>query len=377
MGLSKHDAEHKKMEVGKTTVFDSRYYVADPLFFKAIAKILDGSSNATCLTAGDSTTSGATGPKIKSKSFPSALAKALTAAGIQSSSNNSIFGSAGVASVAAYTAYNPYLGTPSAGWIQNSNTSLGGKIWSNSTDTGAWPFSPPEKFDTIDIWYFQNTGNGVFTVDVGGAVLSGGTINTAGVSALIKATVSTGAAAAIQTLNLKRSSGAVYIVGVDCYDSTAKSLRVFNAGWSSSTSIDWTNGGSAPYAPLNAIATIAPDILNINIGINDWNGGISVDDYLTNIQKIITAAKPTSAIILSGPMQSDPGTYASESRQNQFIDGLLSLAKTNQICFTNLTNLLGGSYVKANALGLMYDQRHGTDVCYALVANELMRMVIK
>lgn len=314
------------------------------------------------LFVGDSTDQGAgsnnTSVGLRSLSYPALFAAELTSMGFPTNIAN-WFGVGGQASTANLVAQDPRL-TLAVDWILNSNDTIGGKMLSNATGTGSLSFRPVEAWDTADIWYFQNTTNATCTVNKdGGATLS--TINMAGSSAVVKATVSTGAAASVGTLNLQRNgvgTGA-FIIGMDLYDSANPGISVWNGGWAGSSTSSWV-GASGPYAPLNMMSTLGQDMTIFGLGVNDMNGaGLpGLDLYTSRYQQLITAAKVLGPAVIEKTVQSNPATFATLDVWNAYMAVVDSLAVSNSLYVNNRNAALGGSYAAAVTNGYMFDDRH-------------------
>lgn len=327
-----------------------------------IAKVLSGSGRATWLFMGDSTTAGPTRPV----SHPVVLAKILKSMGVNTQTGM-MWGSAYYGNLASFIAWDSRL-TAGAGWGQNGSMTLAGKFYQNTTDLTAFTFTPTEAFNQIEIWYYQNTGNATFTVDVGGAALQ--TVNSSGSMAVVKVAVPTGAGAAVQSVNINRTGvgAGCYILGINTYDSAAPAIEMHQAGWATSQTSDWIID-SSPFSPLKMIALINPELTFINLGVNDSNGGTPIATYISRYQKIIDKLKAAgSDIILCGFVQSDPGAFASLSVFNDYQIAVKSLAEKNNLLFISFSEVIG-LYAEANTAGYMVDQRHPSNKGCAALAQ--------
>ena len=315
------------------------------------------------LVVGDSTSAGV---PARANSYPTYLAQVLTSMG-RPATASSWFGLGGQTTMAAWQTYDPRI-SYGAGWTVQSNKTVGGQFpCNNGVDLTALSFTPTDAFDTIEIIYYRQTGNATFTVDIGGAVLTGGTINSAGATALQRATVSTGAAAALGTVNIKRNGTGtnLLIMAVMCYDSAKPMFNVWNGGWFGSVVADWSDS-SVALSPINAINFLAPNLTIINLGINDWIAGTNLDTYLTNLQAVINAAAAQGDVILCSGFASSTA-LATEAIQLTFVDAIRNLAWTNNIPYMSYRDQFG-TWADASAAGWTADARHPNSPGHARAA---------
>lgn len=327
------------------------------------AQARTGLFRANLLVVGDSTSAGTS---LRSQAWPTYLSKMLTDMG-RESLDSSWFGLGGKTTMADWKVYDPRINY-GAGWVAHTNTSAGGLFPNNpSTDTSALSFTPGKAFDTIEILYYRKTGFSTFTVDIGGAVLAGGTINSSGATAIQRATVSTGAAPAASTVNIKRSAtgGDLIIFAVICYDSTNLCHNVWNAGWFGSTVGEWADA-SLPLSPLNMIGFIAPHLTIINLGINDWVAGTALATFKANLALIIDAAAASGDVILCSGFPSQT-TLTPDATQQVYVEAIKQLAlQYNLPYFSN--RQLFGTWDEASASGFTSDSRHPNAPGHARVA---------
>lgn len=324
---------------------------------KALARVRDGSGRAKLAFIGDSTTAGllsnGTSTNIRPKSAPYALAPRFANVGA-SALIDSTWGDAGGAASSSTLPTLDSRVTFGAGWAGTGPFSLGGAMPANSTTTNVLAFTPAGSFDAIDIYYVQNAGLATFTVNVdAGATLA--TINAAGSIAVVKSTVS--CTAGTHTVNIARNgTGSVaFIIGIDCYLSTAPKVAIWNMGACGSTTANWATNTLA-YDPLKAIVTVAPDLVVLNLGINDARTGVSVATYQANMQAIITAISAASDIVLQVPVPSDTAITA-QATTDAYKAAVLTLGAANNLPVIDV----GYRFVRystANTNGLMADSLH-------------------
>lgn len=304
-----------------------------PRWRLALAKMLSGQANARVLFPGDSTTfgvasnnnNGRTGGDMNALSYPTQLAAQLTQAGIISNAH----GWMGDGSSVYETRHtNDSRFVMGSSWTQFAGTpSLGGQFFTASTNTTALAFTPAAPVDTFKVWFVQGTGNGVLSLDINGAgaitANTGVTPNQIG-SATITGTLGT------NTLNIKWSSGgAVYVVGVEAYNSAVKSVNLINAGWSGAKVSDLV-GASQPYGAFASIPLFAPDLSVIDIGINDWLLGTSPAAYQTSLTNLVTQCQITGDVILVTPAPTAIATTP-QATQQPFITAMYAVAAAKNV----------------------------------------------
>jgi lysophospholipase L1-like esterase len=250
------------------------------------------------------------------------------------------------------------------------NFTAGGALFTQSSGTTYWTYTPAASWDTAVLFYAAATTNGTFVVNAGGATLQ--TVNSEAASAIEKVVVTKTLGAA--PCNIQWSSGGpISILGGYFYNSAVPAVDVINLGWGGSTAGSWASGGY--YPRLNGALAIAPNIAFINLGINDWNLGEGVPAYSTDMQMIITALKPTMDLVLSAPFPSAAGTVP-VATQTAYIAALYQLAQQNKLPLIDFTYRFG-SWAEANSLGMAYDIFHPLGNGQALMgqlAYKIMQM---
>lgn len=331
-----------------------------PNWRKAVAKVRRGTANARLLCVGDSTTAGYLGSVSTSNglgAYPVQLASQLTARGLTANSHNFIgnknWPSGGLGG-------NDSRLTTS-GSISQTIKSAGGYLM-NWTAAGGLTFTPTASVDTFDVWYVQNAA-GSFTINLDGGANT--TVNTAGTTNLLKATI-TGSLGA-HTLNLAWVSGTIFILGVEAYNSAAKEVSVLNSGAYGWIASDWNPGSvTSKWQSANAISAISPDLTIICLTINDANTPTSESTYKTNLQIIIDAAKVTGDVIL---MTGVPTSRAAQPNIERY---MRELAVLNDVPLIDLS-ARWSNYTTSNALGFYADTTHPnalgqSDVAAAIAA---------
>lgn len=255
-----------------------------------------------------------------------------------------------------------------ADWSIDTHTALGGLLFTQSTGSSAMSLML-NNVDTLVVGYAQASANGSFTIDAdGGSPLA--TINSAGASALVLATVTT--TLGNHTFNIKHSAGGpIFIGGLNGYKSAAvNEIDVFNWGWGGSKIEDWISTSSA-FGPYNALSVVPADLYVVNLGINNWTIPTDIATFTANYQTLITKLKIYGDVVICIPAPSST-TRASLATQAAYAAALYDLANTNDLPVIDFTYRLG-SYDSANTLGEYYDTLHPNGYGQADMAEPIIR----
>lgn len=272
-----------------------------PKYRLAMARLLSGTGRVKVACIGDSTTAGfhagVGGDNVGAtlRAWPYKTSALLTAHYAPATSDSKW----GSQSESMWTEGADPRASAGAGWTLG-DLSLGNQMPTNSTTTNPYSFTPENDVNTIDVYYLASSGGGTFTVDTGGAALA--TIDASVASAgVTKATVAV--TRGHPTVNIKRVSGAVQIVGLDAYDNAAPAVSVWNMGWGGSMTSHWASA-DLPRQPINALQAVAPDLTIINLGINDANNSVSATTFRANYEAIIAAARVSGDVVMFVPAPS-------------------------------------------------------------------------
>lgn len=335
----------------------------------ARAKVRRGTAHGKILCIGDSTTrgvGGAAGSAAYLNGWPVQLAQLLTAGGVTAGWQN-WFGLGGVSTALGSSDSRINLGS----WGDSGIQSLGGTM-PRALAAATLAFTPTVNCDTFDVYYVRNSGNGTFDINLdGGANLA--TVNSNGAAAILTQQV-TGTLAA-HTLNAVWASSTAILVGMNAYANATKQIHVLNAGISSIRS-DQLIASTLAWDTLNAIATIAPDLILISVGINDWRQFRDIPAYRRSMQTLIAACKAVADVIIMSPIPSDPANVnVSPTDMQKYINVCYELALANDAPLVDEYSRFV-DYSTANTLGYMSDNLHPNGVGYsemaAAVSNALL-----
>jgi lysophospholipase L1-like esterase len=327
---------------------------------RAKARMGEASPKLACI--GDSTTAGlgaGTGgtkyTDARARSMPAQLAAMLTARDPRlKTTYANVWANSGDGGLVTG---NPQL-TLGTGWANSAGPSPGGNPFSCSTNgAGVLGWAPQVQADTIVIYWVRNSGTGTFTYSVDGGAASA-PIATSGAHSLQSTSISVPLGVHSLAVNRVDGAGTVYIAGFEMFNSAAPSVRVQNMGHSGSTAAIWV-AANVGYAPLPGVATYAPDLTIINLGINDVRtlpATITDGTFTANMRTIITNAQISGDVVLMVPHLVVPsgGSQALEV----ILRGLIYDLATEKDCVVvNMAELLG-TYAASSARGLFFDTLH-------------------
>jgi len=250
-----------------------------------------------------------------------------------------------------------------AGWALSGSVGWGGvsSYLAATSATGNLTYTPGVNVDSFDVYFFTSANNGTFGASInGGAVTNTSTAAASGVS---KMTITATASAANVLTITPPTGGSVYILGVDAYLSTAKNIRVGNAGVSGSTSTGWVNGGG--FSPMNAIKSYAPDLTILMLGINDATAPLSTASHTLYIEQIIDAAKVSGDVLVLSVVPSSDSRAAQEAL---YRDADKASAVAKGAGFIDIYARFN-THAAASALGFMSDAAHPNNLGYGDIAG--------
>ena len=352
----------------------------------AFNRVRNGTGRGTIVCIGDSTTwgeGGGTGGTnnrtgAKERCWPSILANALTALGVSANFEN-IFASganSGVTLISDFqNSYKVGVNAASA-WGFSASTTAGGCLFTNTTDTNIFSYTPEMNVDTFVLYDITNGGAGnILNYNVDGALNT--PLSQAAANSFRSTSIAAGSAAS-HTLNLSRGALNAFVMGFRSYNSAVSQIDIFNLGRGSSTSVDWVLATN-PWSSLNAATTLcaSADLVIIDLTINDALNAIAQATYQTNLQTIINAAKAGGADILF--LTGNPVSTASITTATQlaYVGYAQKVAvNDNNLPFINQITRYG-SYTQMVARNFMYNNLHPDTAGYADLGNWLGGVLAK
>jgi lysophospholipase L1-like esterase len=320
-----------------------------PHWHKAITGVINGQNGsgpvvqARVLFIGDSTTMGSYCTTTVSQqtgcSFPSQLAAILNAHGINATTDSFVGDALNTAP--------RYLQDPrmslGAGWVDTNllTSTIGGDGFvATGVTSGPLTYTPSLPVDTFKVLYLTNGGQGTLSYNIDGA--SNATINENAAASF--AAVTTGAGTVgNHVINFNNVSGSanVWVLGAEAWDSTRSQVIIENAGWNSSTSANWASTSNA-WSPALACGILAPDLVVIDLGINDMQVGVALSTFKSNLQSLIShcqSAGHTDVLLVTTnhTNPSDSNNPTSEATQQTYAQTVRALSQTT----TNSANIVG------------------------------------
>ncbi len=263
---------------------------------------------------------------------------------------------------------------------------IGGLHTSIGVGGNSLAYTTTAEVDRLDLLLHRRSDFGVLGVSVdGGAVQSFSLANAA--EDLTWQAIA-GLTLAPHTFTFTRVSGACrFPVIVDAHNSAENAFHIYNAGARNWTSTDWVVADH-PNSPLSAIAYAAPDVVVIDLGINDWRqSGTSIATFKANMQTIIDAclaAEAQVALCIPHAIQ----TYVTVTDAWSLpatIAAYQELAATNSCVLVNaphefyaagLVAADPATYAAMSAAGLMNDTLHTRPLPYQIKGHALADVIL-
>lgn len=363
--MSVQDLETKFFTTTAGQFGNNRYgFIANklPKWNNALSRVLDGTANAKIMMIGDSTYFGigATNATAPFNGSPcTRMVQLMNAAGIP----------------AQHGLVPP--GTPDTRWTLGSGWSaqllgLGSLACYGSGGVVASTFAENRfAWDKADCYYLQGPGIGTETFTATGGSAATATGNNA-TSSIQKVTATAASKLNTNSVSFVPTSGTAYCAGIEVYDSTAFKVLVANGGigtvGAQQHAAATTTWGTIPF--LNAYQ---PNLTCIGVGINDRGNGRTVNQYVADMQTIITGAKVWGDVILctENPSQNAPQSTG----ESDFNNAILNLAATNGLAVYDYYGRCG-SWTAYNAAGNVSDALHPNEFGYWDFARGLVPALI-
>ena len=309
----------------------------------ARARMLSGQGRARVLCLGDSNTAGdavAPGVRLREAAYPARLAELLDR--VYGASGDGFCGNAGILS-AIDTTYDPRLSF-GAGWVVSGAVSVGGTMFSNASTSNALTFTPRDAWERCEI-IFAGIAAGAVDLSAGGAT-SRHDIPAGG---MVSVSFDAGALAS-RPLSVMRVSGEIHVAAILPHSSIRPRVEVINAGrtgWASADLID----AATFYAPGAALSSVAADLVLIEIGLNDFNTGISPTVYGNRLRTLVGLCPVMADVVVMSSVSPEQASrvypwsdYLDQmrevcaERELSFIDISVAMGDRSQVVAAGLTN---------------------------------------
>ncbi|MBI1682365.1 SGNH/GDSL hydrolase family protein [Caulobacter hibisci] len=296
----------------------------------------------------------------RTASWPTRLAERLTAYGYPArwdaicGDNNCLTN---------YPQYNNMV-VAGATWFNETSTKTAGCRPFFNNDTATFTATLPD-CDRCDVVYLTASAAGQVSASVDGGAAT--VIDTAGANGLAKTTLNLGAVGS-HSIALTRNGvgGSVKILALIPYKTTARQIRVINAGWSQSTVADWNDQTSPATSPTVSTTYLQPDLTIIGIQINDEKVPTSEAAFKAGYQAMINAGKATGGSVILCIENGIAIGSAPQATQDLYVGYINALAAANGnlpvVDFRAALNPIKGAgpvtHAVADAAGFMRDTLH-------------------
>jgi hypothetical protein len=257
---------------------------------------------------------------------------------------------------------------------------IGGAYMANASNANTICTQLTKPADTANLNYLTTTGAGAIEWNVDGGSYSAPISENAAKSyastsisfgGLMNAT--TGGA---HLVCVKASTNTGYFAGLDPYNSTRSTVRLWNMGFLGAKAYTSDNQAcwsctTFPYSPGNVLgnAPVTPNLCMIEVGVNDanqiFNSLETLVQYQTYLHTIVTNCQKSGDVVL---IQSLPTATATTPQiyTNQVNAAIAAEAATDNVPLIQWTARVGGNYTNAVAQGWMSasTQYHGSTSSY-------------
>lgn len=314
----------------------------------AVAAMRRGAGQVKILCVGDSTTIGY-GSSVQG-SYPSWLPRLLNAPAV-----------AGF-SVARHPATPDSRWTLGSGWNFSNGLGFGRATAYVATTaaSGALTFNPGIEFDTVDVYFAADPGNGTSVVTINGST----TNLVSGLTTGFRKQTITRTAGRHTVSIAPPTGGQMIIFGIDAYLSTASQIRVGNAGALGTSTQEWAYVDDA-WNSIAGLDTYDPDLTIFMLGINDASVPVSLEEFRENIETFGDVAEVYGSFLLMSTIPSQDAEVA--ALEADYRDVMRELSAERGWPMVDIYERFG-SYVIADGLGFMSDDIHGSATGYADIA---------
>jgi len=333
------------------------------------AKLLfDGDSNYWGEGGGDS--GGNNRVNAKERCWPTIFAKRLTTLGIPANYEN-LYASGAKSTITAVTdflnSYKTGFTYTGTGWVFSGSTTLGGCLWTNTTDlTSTLSITPQINCDTIELQYpiITTAGSITYTID-GGAPVTLVQTGTNGVHRELIALGSVGP----HTIVINRLSGNAFFGGYRAWNSTVKQADCINLGYGSANTTDFSLNTNA-WSCMPACVDMANGASGIFIGstINDGIANMADATYIANINALDAAFAATGAdVVYTTGIPSNIASVTQAIQDRILADLKARAVANNRVLFAFFDKY--GDWNAMNTKGFIYNQNHANTAGYADIGN--------
>ncbi|HIH8965351.1 SGNH/GDSL hydrolase family protein [Serratia marcescens] len=223
---------------------------------------------------------------------------------------------------------------------------------------------------SVQIVYYDGNGSFNYSVNSGSSVNVVGT----GTNKIVTTTITGLGISSATQISISTSNNAGTVVIYSFYASgSGNGVEIAKMGNGGITAPGYTK--VLPYLPQTA-GIVAPDLLIMIIGTNDYRLSVPVTDFTTGLMSWVQAWKtaiPNAGIILVAPPQANAtGVYPLSS----YRDAMRSVASQLGVEFFSMYDFLNVGYSKSNAAGLWIDNLHLNSNGARYLFNQLNKKIL-
>lgn len=252
------------------------------------------------------------------------------------------------------------------GFSLKSNTLLATGDQMNYTFTGT----------SVHVWYIKQTTGGTFSVTIDGVVVQASvvTAGTSGTGVWTSAALAYGTHTILVTRIAGGGASSILFNGFRIFNGDENAgIQMFNGSQSGLLTSDFTTNATNGDKWALWLGVIQPNLVIIELGLNDWAANVSMVTVKTNLQSIITTIRAQTttdpSIVIYAPTEANSGSYASTFAQlhQVWVDVVAADSKT---CLFDVGTRIPAPTVDTSD-AYYYDTLHPSDKGHAAIADRL------
>lgn len=231
---------------------------------------------------------------------------------------------------------------------------------------------------SIHVWYLKQFGGGNFSVTIDGVVVATSIVTASTTSGPVVWTSAT-LAAGNHTILVTRLSGGgtspVLVNGFRVFNGDeTKGIQVFNGSQSGLTSVNFATGAADWNRWARWLGIIQPQLVIVELGLNDWAGNIPMASLKANLKTIISVIRAQTttdpSIVVFAAAEANSGAYASTYTQLHQVWEQVVAEDAKTALFDASARFIPPSV--DNSDGYYYDLMHPSDKGHAAIADRMV-----